>query len=198
MRLSTERNYEPTKKRGRSTRADDRQPTCFFRSSAFLDPYIHVLLADFCHRLIIQLNNILNESLIKNRKEILLIIMRQKKVMYFTEKEVEFVDLLIEVGTNKNVAKVLVFLANTPRATSREIERGIDLRQPEVSIALRLLLEQNWIRCSKSKAEGIGRPVKRYELARSIHEILDCIENKKKIDVSKKLAVIQKLREHSG
>ena len=122
--------------------------------------------------------------------------MRQKKVTYFTEKEAEFVNLLIDVGINKNVAKVLVFLANTAEATSREIEHGTDLRQPEVSIALRLLLEQNWIRSSKSKAESIGRPVKKYELARSIHEIMDCIENKKKIEVSEKLAVIQKLREH--
>jgi len=122
--------------------------------------------------------------------------MRQKKVTYFTEKEAEFVNLLIDVGINKNVAKVLVFLANTAEATSREIEHGTDLRQPEVSIALRLLLEQNWIRCSKSKAEGIGRPVKIYELARSIHEIMDCIETKKKIEVSKNLAVIQKIREY--
>jgi predicted transcriptional regulator len=117
--------------------------------------------------------------------------MRQKNVTYFTEKEEEFVNLLIEVGTNKNVAKVLVFLINTPKATSREIERGINLRQPEVSIALRLLLEQNWIRSSESKAEGVGRPVKKYELASSIHEIMDCIENKKKIEVRKSLSSLK-------
>jgi uncharacterized short protein YbdD (DUF466 family) len=34
--------------------------------------------------------------------------------MYFTEKEEEFVKLLIEIGTKKNVAKILVFLVNIP------------------------------------------------------------------------------------
>jgi predicted transcriptional regulator len=46
--------------------------------------------------------------------------MRTESVMYFTEKEEEFANLLIEIGTKRNVAKVLVFLANTPEATSRE------------------------------------------------------------------------------
>ena len=42
--------------------------------------------------------------------------MRTENVMYFTEKEEEFANLLIEIGTKRNVAKVLVFLANTPEA----------------------------------------------------------------------------------
>ncbi len=93
--------------------------------------------------------------------------MRTENVMYFTEKEEEFANLLIEIGTKRNVAKVLVFLANTPEATSRAIERGTDLRQPEVSIAMRYLIEQNWITSRESKAESKGRPVKIYELAQT-------------------------------
>ena len=50
--------------------------------------------------------------------------MKQESVQYFTEKEEEFANLLIEIGTKKNVATVLVFLASTPEATSRAIERG--------------------------------------------------------------------------
>ena len=80
--------------------------------------------------------------------------------MYFTEKEVEFANLLIEIGTKKNVAKVLVFLANIPEATSRAIERGTDLRQPEVSIAMHHLMDQGWITSRESKAESKGRPVR--------------------------------------
>ena len=85
--------------------------------------------------------------------------MRTENVMYFTEKEEEFANLLIEIGTKRNVAKVLVFLANTSEATSRAIERGTDLRQPEVSIAMRYLIEQDWISSRESKAESKGRPV---------------------------------------
>jgi predicted transcriptional regulator len=72
--------------------------------------------------------------------------MRQESVQYFTETEKEFANLLIKIGTKKNIAKVLVFLANTPEATPREIERGIDIRQPEVSIAIKYMAEQGWIK----------------------------------------------------
>ena len=122
--------------------------------------------------------------------------MRQENVMYFTEKEEEFVNLLIEIGTKRNVAKVLVFLANTPEATSRSIERGTDLRQPEVSIAMRYLMEQGWIKSRESKAESKGRPVKIYELAKPITEIMDGIEKAKKKEANHQLQMIQKLRDY--
>ena len=122
--------------------------------------------------------------------------MRTNNVMYFTEKEEEFVNLLIEIGTKRNIARVLVFLANIPEATSREIERGTDLRQPEVSIAMWFLTEQGWIRNRESKDESKGRPIKIYELAKPITEILDSIEKKKEKEVNNQLAQIQKLREY--
>ncbi|MCX6697309.1 MAG: ArsR family transcriptional regulator [Methanoregula sp.] len=122
--------------------------------------------------------------------------MRQENVMYFTDKEEEFVNLLIEIGIAKNIAKVLVFLSHTPEATSRAIERGADLRQPEVSIAMQHLMEQGWIRSRESSAETKGRPMKIYELAKPVNEIMDCIENDKKTEAKNQLALIQKLRKH--
>mgnify|MGYP001045596925 FL=1 len=68
--------------------------------------------------------------------------MLTKTIQLFTEKEEEFVNLLIEIGTRRNVAKMLVYLANIKEATSRDIERGTDLRQPEVSIAIKYLADQ--------------------------------------------------------
>ena len=56
---------------------------------------------------------------------------RTVSVSYFTKKEEELTNLLVEIGTKTNIAKVLVFLVNSPEATSRQIERGTDLRQPE-------------------------------------------------------------------
>jgi predicted transcriptional regulator len=122
--------------------------------------------------------------------------MRTENVMYFTEKEEEFANLLIEIGTKRNIAKVLVFLANIPEATSREIERGTGLRQPEVSIAMGYLVEYGWIKSRESKAESKGRPVKIFELAKPITEILDSIEKKKEKEAHNQLARIQKLRDY--
>jgi predicted transcriptional regulator len=39
--------------------------------------------------------------------------LREERVQFFTEKEEEFANLLIETGTKKNVAKLLVFLEYT-------------------------------------------------------------------------------------
>jgi len=122
--------------------------------------------------------------------------MKPQHVMYFTEKEKEFVDLLIDVGTRKNVAQVLVFLANVPEATSRDIERGTDLRQPEVSLAMHYLIGQEWIKIKENKTEGKGRPVKIYFLSRPIDRIMNSIEKEKKDQAKQQLARVQKLREY--
>ncbi|MGD1005321.1 MAG: ArsR family transcriptional regulator, partial [Methanoregulaceae archaeon] len=76
------------------------------------------------------------------------------------------------------------------------IERGTDLRQPEVSIAMRYLMEQGWIKSRESKAESKGRPVKIYELAKPITEIMDGIEKAKKKEANHQLQMIQKLRDY--
>jgi predicted transcriptional regulator len=122
--------------------------------------------------------------------------MRLETVTYFTEKEEEFVNLLIKIGTKKNIAKVLVFLAKTPEATTLVLERGTDMRQPEVSIAMRYLMDQGWIRSRESSGESKGRPMKIYELVKPIPEIMDCIKNEKKNEASIQLALVQKLREY--
>lgn len=59
---------------------------------------------------------------------------------------------------------MIAFLANGTEATSREIERGSDLRQPEVSIALRTLRKNNWIEEKICRSDGTGRPMKVYRL----------------------------------
>jgi predicted transcriptional regulator len=122
--------------------------------------------------------------------------LRQENVIYFTQKEEEFANLLIKIGTKKNIAKVLVFLEKTPEATSRAIERGTDMRQPEISMAMKYLMDQGWIRSRESSGESKGRPIKIYELAKPFNEIMDCIENEKKTEANNKLALVQKLRQH--
>jgi predicted transcriptional regulator len=71
--------------------------------------------------------------------------MQQKEIVLLTEEEEECVRLLMKIGTKRTVAQLLVYLAKTRDATSREIERGTDLRQPKVSMAIRFLDERGWI-----------------------------------------------------
>lgn len=121
--------------------------------------------------------------------------MRSDKIRYFTPRDEELAELLIGIGIKRNVSKVLVYLANTEEATSRDIERGTDLRQPEVSIAMRYLKECDWIDTRESKSESKGRPVKIYTLSRSITEIMDTIEKEKKKEARHQLDLIEKMRE---
>jgi len=122
--------------------------------------------------------------------------MRQESVQYFTEKEEEFANLLIEIGTKKNVATVLVFLANASTATSLAIERGTDLRQPEVSLATKYLKDKGWIRSHEDFTANKGRPKKVYELAKPITEIMDNIEMEKRKEAKDRLALLQKLQNY--
>lgn len=123
-------------------------------------------------------------------------VVKSKNVLYFTPREEEFADLLIRIGIRKNMAKVLVYLAHTPEATSREIERGTDLRQPEVSIAMAQMIERGWVENRENKAENKGRPVKIYRLSRPIGEIMDTIEREKREEANTQLTLIQQLRDY--
>ena len=120
--------------------------------------------------------------------------MGQKSVQFFTKKEEEFVNLLVQIGMNKNIAKVLVFLANTTEATSRSIERGTDMRQPEVSMAMKYLMDQGWIKVRDKPKANKGRPEKGYSLAKPITEILNKFEEEKVAKINQHLAIIKKLQ----
>jgi len=124
--------------------------------------------------------------------------MRTERVMYFTEKEEGLVDLLIKTGIRRNVAKVLVFLANVPESTSRAIERGTDLRQPEVSLAMQYLTGLDWIICKEQRATTKGRPMKVYGLSKPVPAIVDHIICEKKRETNAQLARVKKLQEYIG
>jgi len=86
------------------------------------------------------------------------------------EKDLEFVDTLRSLNVPRNVATMITYLANTSEATSREIEMGTDRRQPEVSIAMRTLRQNNWVNEHDVKLDGKGRPMKDLQAQRTHRE----------------------------
>lgn len=122
--------------------------------------------------------------------------MGQENVMHLAKKEEELVNLLFGIGIKRNVAKVLVFLTKTPMVTSRAIDRGTDLRHLEVATVMQYLKKQGWIRSQENKARSKGRPVKIYELAKPIPEIVSGIEKEKIKEADDQLQLIQKLRNY--
>lgn len=122
--------------------------------------------------------------------------MRKEVVQYFSEKDEEFASLLIDIGMKTNVAKVLVFLANTEESTSRDIERGIDMRQPEVSLAMKYMAGQGWITSNEIPSVKKGRPNKKYSLALPVKDIVAVIEKNAKNEAIQQLALVKKVRDY--
>lgn len=122
-------------------------------------------------------------------------IMKESTVKILDDKDMEFVETLRSLGVPRNVATLITFLANVDEASSREIEMGSDLRQPEVSIAMRTLRQNNWIEEKEIKREGKGRPMKVYALHASIDDIIKHFEEEKQHESAQAMESIQRLKQ---
>ncbi|MDD4161284.1 MAG: ArsR family transcriptional regulator [Methanothrix sp.] len=121
--------------------------------------------------------------------------MRESTVKILDDKDMEFVETLRSLSVPRNVATLITFLANVDEASSREIEMGSDLRQPEVSIAMRTLRDNNWIEEKEIKREGKGRPMKVYSLKASIDDIIKHFEEEKLHESAQAMESIQRLKQ---
>jgi predicted transcriptional regulator len=111
------------------------------------------------------------------------------------DKDQEFIEALRSLKVPRGVAALITYLANVSEATSREIEMGTNLRQPEVSIAMRTMRNNNWVEEREVKAEGKGRPMKVYKLGVPIDEIIQYYEEEKNNEAAKTTQAIQRLKE---
>jgi len=121
--------------------------------------------------------------------------MKESFVLRFDDKDIEVVETLRSLGVPRKVSNMLAYLASGVEATSRDIERGSDLRQPEVSIALRTLRKHKWIDEKISRSDGTGRPMKVYRLRTPIEDILEYYEQEKLAEANRAMQSIQKLKE---
>jgi predicted transcriptional regulator len=92
---------------------------------------------------------------------------------------------------------MITYLANVDEATSREIEIGSNLRQPEVRKAMRTLRNNNWVDEREIKKDGKGRPMKVYRLTISLGDIIKHFEEEKQRESAKTMESIEKLKELS-
>lgn len=121
--------------------------------------------------------------------------MREKKPSGMSEKEYEIVELLRKLDINRPVALTLACLSGGNEITSREIEKNSSLRQPEVSIAMRYLKDNNWVDIrEEKKTEGKGRPVKLYRLVTPLEDIVQSIETRVILESRSVLNNIEKLK----
>ncbi len=121
--------------------------------------------------------------------------MKDYTVKVLDERDLEFIEALRSLGVQRNVAALVTYLSNAKEVSSREIEMGTGLRQPEVSIGMRFLRQNGWIEERDVKGEGKGRPMKVYTLKVTIDEIIKHFEDMKLKESAKAMESIRKLRE---
>ena len=111
------------------------------------------------------------------------------------EKDLEFVEALRSLNVPRNVAMLITFMANVSEASSREIETATRMRQPEVSIAMCALRQNNWVEERNIKTEVKGRPMKVYKLGVPIEKIIQYYEDESDRASAHAMESIQRLKE---
>ena len=106
--------------------------------------------------------------------------------------------VLHNLGVNRNVARLITFLKDKKERSSKDIEVATGLRQPEVSIAKQTLRKRGWLKENEIKSIGKGRPLKIYALQTPLDEIINYYEAEKNMESARVMESIQKLKELSS
>ena len=123
-------------------------------------------------------------------------IMKQENLYVLDENDDKAVDIFTELGMPKNLAKTLLYIYQVDECRSVDVERGADLRQPEVSVAMQELRRRRWIKKRNLKKKGKGRPVHIYRRSTQLSGILKTLEQEKLKefeDVKKELSELKTL-----
>ena len=121
--------------------------------------------------------------------------MKQTSIKVLDERDRDFIDALRNLKVPRNVAMLITYLANVTETSSREIEMGTNLRQPEVSIAMRSLRQNNWVDDRNIKADGKGRPMIVYKLRVPLESIINHYEKESNRESAHAMESIQRLKE---
>jgi len=116
------------------------------------------------------------------------------------KENIEAIDLLERLGCSRAKARLLIYFITEKEGKSREMERAMDLRQPEISLGMRELVKGRFVTRQFLKKHGKGRPEIFYT-AITPKELLSKVEeetirklNKIKSDMVKLKALIKDVK----
>jgi len=120
--------------------------------------------------------------------------MKDHGIKVLDEDDNNFIETLRNIGMLRNVATTMAYLMNVDEASSREIEISTGLRQPEISLAMRLMRNQSWVSVRSEKKHGKGRPMVIYSLVVPVNEIISYYEDKIYKESEATISTIKKLK----
>lgn len=102
-----------------------------------------------------------------------------------TESVNLIVEMLENIGVSTNVAYVLVSLHEGGDLSSKELQLACGLRQPEISVAMKQLLDEEMVRCEAQNEGGRGRPCHRYSLNGGLFTVINPFINDAELRLNK-------------
>ena len=105
--------------------------------------------------------------------------MKQKNVYKLDNDDGKAIQLFVNLGMPKNLAKTILYVSQFDECKCADVEQGTDMRQPEVSIAMQELRKRGWVKKRDLKKKGKGRPVHIYKPTTQLSEILNVFEQEK-------------------
>ncbi len=122
--------------------------------------------------------------------------MKDSSVQIMGDNEYEVSMLLQSLSLSKISAKAIACLSSMQEMSSKDLEIAANIRQPEVSSAMRILRDNEWLaEREEKKTSGKGRPVKFYKLTASMDEIITSLEATKREEYDNMMEDITRLRE---
>jgi len=121
--------------------------------------------------------------------------MKRAEGWEINDNDQKFIDILTQLGYSRSMAKVIVFFLFFKHGLSADIERTMNMRQPEVSVAVNKLIGKNCIDCSQEKSEGKGRPKLSYTLKKKPEDLLSDIEEQIKTNITKQNELLDELKQ---
>jgi predicted transcriptional regulator len=108
-----------------------------------------------------------------------MIILKQKDVYTLDKNDDKAIQYFVRLGMPKNLAKTLMYISQFDECKSADVEKGTNLRQPEVSVAMHELRKRGWAKKQDLKKKGKGRPVHIYKPTTDLSKILESYEQEK-------------------
>ena len=109
--------------------------------------------------------------------------MRRKDNYVLDEEDERISCLFADLGMPKNLARTLMYVSQLEECYGKDIERGTDLRQPEVSVAVQSMRRKGWVKKRDQKKKSKGRPVHIYKFTVDLPEIVKDLERQKMVEV---------------
>jgi len=121
--------------------------------------------------------------------------MEYTQIPQMDEKDNEIVNILTCTGIARNTAKVFVAIKELDNPDTKQIMQFTGIMQPQISVAVRQLIDMGYVESKTEQTENRGRPISYFSLRKTIDEIIFDIEEtvQRKIDAEKQN--IERLKE---